>query len=274
MSSQSELLRKLLARRYGRITDLPEIAEIPELLLSHRSVRKYLDRPLGNGVIESLIASAQSASTSSNLQAWSVISVEDPARKAQLAELASNQNHIRDAPLQLVWVADLARLYNAAAEQGIDANGVNYLELFLIAVVDAALAAQNAFLAAESMGLGAVYIGAMRNHPEAVAELLNLPDRCFAVFGMCVGHPDPNQPASIKPRLCQEAVWHRETYKAEAIPERVEDYDKTSLAFYRTQNMDRKQWSVHSGNRITGPNTLNGRHALKTYLNRLGFPLF
>jgi hypothetical protein len=80
-----------------------------DTIMSHRSVRTYRNAPLPPGTLELLIAAAQSAATTSNLQAWSVIAVEDPTRKARLAAFAANQQHILDAPLLLIFVADLAR---------------------------------------------------------------------------------------------------------------------------------------------------------------------
>jgi nitroreductase len=69
--------------------------------------------------------------------------------------------------------------------------------MFLMAAIDTALAAQNAVVAAESLGLGTVYIGALRNQPERVAQVLGLPHKSFAVFGLCVGHADPEQPTGV-----------------------------------------------------------------------------
>jgi nitroreductase len=89
-----------------------------DTIMAHRSVRSYRDEPLPPGTLELLIAAAQSAATTSNLQAWSVIAVEDPARKARLASFAANQRHIVDAPLLLVFVADLARLRSISDERG------------------------------------------------------------------------------------------------------------------------------------------------------------
>ncbi|MEJ1976336.1 MAG: nitroreductase family protein [Acetobacteraceae bacterium] len=153
-------------------------------LLAHRSVRAYRTDPLPPGTTEILVAAAQSAASSSNLQLWSVVAVEDPARKARLAAVAAGQKHITQAPLFLVWLADLSRAQRLA---DVPLDGLDYLETFMVGVVDAALAAQNATVAAESLGLGTVYIGALRNNPEAVAAELGLPPRAFAVFGMCVG---------------------------------------------------------------------------------------
>ncbi|MFM7366911.1 MAG: nitroreductase family protein, partial [Sphaerospermopsis kisseleviana] len=155
---------------------------------------------------------AQSASTSSNLQTWSVVAVEDGNRKEELSKLANNQAHIRQSPLFLVWLADLARLTNIAESRGLPHEGLDYLEMFLMAAIDAALAAQNAVVAAESLGLGTVYIGALRNKPQEVAQILNLPPHVVAVFGLCVGYADPVVKVAIKPRLPQSVVLHREIY--------------------------------------------------------------
>ncbi|RAH98266.1 NADPH-dependent oxidoreductase [Acuticoccus sediminis] len=271
--AESDTLGALLRERYGSAATPQRIAALPDALLSHRSVRSYIDKPLPEGTVEALVAAAQSASTSSNLQTWSVVAVEDQERRNALSAYAANQAHIRVAPLQMVWIADLRRLYDAAARQGVTAEGVDYFEMFLVAAIDAALAAQNATLAAESLGLGIVYIGAMRNKPLEVAKLLNLPQRTMAVFGMCVGYPDPDRPASVKPRIRQSGVLHRETYDADAAQPAVEAYDVESSRFYKAQGMERNAWSMHAGRRVAGPASLSGRHLLREQLMQLGFPL-
>ena len=119
-------------------------------------MRAFLPAPLAEGTIETLVAAAQSAPTSSNIQAWSVVAVEDPARRARLSLIAGDQRHIVEAPLLLVWVADLARASAVAAERGLVLEAAGYTESFLLATIDAALAGQNAVVAAESLGLGTV----------------------------------------------------------------------------------------------------------------------
>ena len=194
---QAPTAEALIGARYrdGAIASGPW-NEVLATILAHRSVRAYLPDPLPAGTLECLVAAAQSASTSSNLQTWSVVAVEDPTRKARLAELASGQKHIVQCPLYLVWCVDLARLRLAAEERQIVLEGLDYLEPFIVGVVDAALAAQSAAIALESLGLGFVLIGAMRNHPEAVAAELGLPPHVMALFGMCVGYPDPAVPTA------------------------------------------------------------------------------
>lgn len=266
--------QRLLEERYGAkaVPDVQRL-DVLQAMLTHRSVRAYSDRALPENTVETMVAAAQSASTSSNLQTWSVVAVEDEARKKALSELAGNQKHIIDAPLQMVWLADLSRLYDAALAGGIEARGVDYFEAFLVAAVDAALASQNAAVAAEALGLGIVYIGGMRNQPEKVAEILELPPLTFAVFGMCVGYPSELKPAHIKPRLAQEAVLHRETYSKAGMAEKVADYDALMSAFYASQNPKNDVWSLHSGKRVVGPERLSGRDRLKEALNNLGFKL-
>jgi nitroreductase len=94
-------------------------------LLAHRSIRSYAPTPLPDGTIETLVAAAQSAPSSSNLQTWSVIAVADPARKAVLAEVAGGQKHILQAPIVLVWLADLNRLATLGADKGQPVKGLD-----------------------------------------------------------------------------------------------------------------------------------------------------
>lgn len=274
-TAAEDLGAALIASRYR-----DEAASIPEqwndvlaTILSHRSVRSYLGGELPDGTLDLLIAAAQSAASSSNLQCWSVVAVEDPARKSRLAKLAASQNHIAECPLFLVWLADLARHGRIAEDRRVEPEALAYIETLVSAIVDAALAAQNAVLAAESLGLGTVYIGAIRNQPEAVAAELNLPSHILPVFGLCVGYPDPARPAYIKPRLVQSAVLHREQYAADAYRDAVADYDSKIREFYGEQGIKAPDWSQTVTDRVKTPKALNGRDRLSEALRNLGFEL-
>ena len=246
---------------------------VVDSLLQHRSVRAYLPDPLPPGTLEVLVAAAQSAATSSNLQTWSVVAVEDPDRRARLAQLAHGQKHIIQAPLFLLWVADLSRAARLGTAHGGALPTLDYLETFLVAVIDAALAAQNAAAAAESLGLGTVYIGAMRNHPVEAAAELGLPPGAFVTFGLCVGIPDPAAPAAIKPRLPQAAVLHRERYRAAAEHSQVAAYDNELKAFQREQAMKPQGWSELILGRMGRIEAMSGREFLRGTLHALGFKL-
>ena len=229
-----------------------------------------MPKALPLGTVETLVASAQSASTSSNLQTWSVIAVEDPERKARLSVLAGSQKHIVEAPLFLVWVADLSLLESIAERSNISAENLNCVEYMIMAIVDATLAAQNAFIALESLGLGGVYIGAIRNNTEKVAAELGLPRKAFPVFGLTVGFPDPSIVTEIKPRLPQAAILHREQYSSAAIPAAVAEYDQLMRKFQAEQNLELVDWSRQAASRI---DVLTGREHLAEALHKLGFPL-
>jgi nitroreductase len=263
-----------LSRRYGPET--PDVREAwnPVLagLLAHRSTRAYRPDKIPEGALEAIIAAAQSAASSSNLQTWSVVVVEDQVRKARLSEFAGGQAHIRQAPLFLVFLSDLSRSERLAAEAGRPDEGLRFLETFLISVIDAALAAQNAVVALESLGLGAVYIGALRNKPIEVAHELALPPHVAPLFGLCVGYPDAAASA-VKPRLPQEVVVHRETYQVRPSDEGIATYDQVLRQFQISQNLPSVGWVEAVLKRLGSIQALNGRDRLQAQLKALGYEL-
>lgn len=267
--------RASLAPRYGGAA--PDVAlptnPVLEVLLSHRSVRAFLPDALEEGMLETIVAAAQSAPTSSNQQAWSVIAVRDPERKARLCALSGNQNFILRAPLFLCWIADLSRLTRLGERHQRHLEGLDYLESFMVALADATLAAQNAAVAAESLGLGTVYVGGLRYNPEAVAQELALPPNAIAVFGMSIGHPDPAVPSAVKPRLPQSLVLHHETYGVSQEAEEVAAYDGRLADFSEAAGMGRQDWTRRMLNRVGSAAALNGRHRMREALTALGFRL-
>lgn len=265
----------LLEKRYREkpLVAMPAINQTIECLLKHRSVRNFLTDALPEGTLETLVAAAQSASTSSNLQAWSVVAVTDSAVKAELAVLAGNQRHIEVAPLFLVFLADLSRAAIFGERRGLEMTGLDFVESLLLGVIDATLAAQNVVIAAESLGLGTVCIGAMRNRALDVAATLALPRRCFAVFGLCVGRPDPDRPASVKPRLPQQAVVHRDRYDSGRQDEAIAHYEARLASFRREQAMDEVSWTTQMTSRLKDAKSLHGRDVLRESLRQMGFPM-
>ena len=270
-------LPDLLARRYGATVPLLPVHDLADdavlrTLLAHKSVRHYASDPLPAGTLELLGAAAQSAASSSNLQTWSVVAVSDPNCKAEAAQLSGDQDFIRQAPLFLVFCADLARLTAVSAHEDMPGAALDYTEMFVTAVIDASLAAQNAAIAAEGMGLGICYVGGARNHPQELAALLNLPPRVIALFGLTVGVPEGDDRTEIKPRLPQPGLIHHETYDAEARDAAVTEYNQTMHDFYERQAMDvHGNWSRHSAKRVAGPDSLSGRDVLRQILEERGF---
>ncbi|MEC8188114.1 MAG: NADPH-dependent oxidoreductase, partial [SAR324 cluster bacterium] len=217
---------------------------ITDHIKNHRSIRRFEDRPLPKGLVEELVTCGQSASTSSNLQAYSVIEVSDPKRKKALAELCADQVQIHQSPTFLVFCADLNRDRLAGQLHGVENFDTDYVEALLIATVDAALVLQNVALAAESHGLGICMIGAIRIHPKAVGKLLNLPPLVYAVAGLCLGYPAKDQ--QQKPRLPLETILHHEQYSEDNQQiGHIKGYDQTMVEFYSSQAMHDKdpRWS-------------------------------
>lgn len=273
--AKADAVTEALRARYG--SDLPEIGDawngVLANLLAHRSVRAYRPDPVRPRTVETLVAAAQSAPSSSNLQTWSVVVVEDQARKARLAEFAGGQKHIVEAPLFLVWLADLSRAERLAQRSEHPDDGLPFLETFLVAVIDAALAAQNTVVAAESLGLGSVYIGAIRNKPVAVAQELGLPPNVVAAFGLCIGYPDATRPAQIEPRLRQDVVIHHERYSDAADESGIAAYDATLRGFQTSEGLPAIGWAEAVLKRLGSVRSLNGRDRLVEEVRALGFPL-
>ncbi|MFD7525404.1 oxygen-insensitive NADPH nitroreductase [Paenibacillus chitinolyticus] len=237
------------------------------LLTRHRSIRKFKPDPIPGDQLQAIIASAQMASTSSSVQAYTIIAATDPALKKELARLAGNQAYVEQCGLFLVFCADLNRLRKATEQSG-EVFHQN-TESFLVASMDAALAAQNAAIAAESLGLGICYIGGIRNNPDGVAEALKLPELVYPVFGMCVGVPD--QEPSLRPRLPQTAVLHENGYQSERSDEGVRRYDETTRKYYeeRTGGKQSITWSRSMADKYRQP----VRAHLKPFLEKQGFRL-
>lgn len=246
-------------------------------IFKHASIRKYKSDPIPRKMVESIVSAGQRASTSSNLQTYSAIAVENPAKRIRLAELCGNQTHIREAPIFIAWCADLSRLQRVCQMRGYSLES-DYVENFLIAAVDVALVMQNAALAAESLGLGMCYIGAIRNHPEEVIELLDLPRLVFPLVGMTLGWPRGD--AKPRPRLPTEAILHWERYNLDTEKDALEVYDQTMVAsgIYKGRQvpvpgveglMESYGWMEHSARRASKAT----RTGLRSVLENQGYSL-
>jgi FMN reductase (NADPH) len=230
-----------------------------ELIKSHASVRKFKPIPVSDEMVETIVSAAQQASTSSNLQAYSVIVTTKTENLEKLARISSNQEHVRTAPVFLTWCADLARLQKVCLMRNHEQN-TNFLENFLVAAIDAVIAAQNAALAAESLGLGICYIGGIRNNPGEVIKLFELPKLVFPITGMTIGWPYDK--SMVRPRLPLTAILHREKYDSTMYEKALLDYDRAMIdtGIYnnrqvphpdRNGEMENYGWLEHSARRVS-----------------------
>jgi FMN reductase (NADPH) len=229
--------------------------EVIETILAHKSIRKFKDKPLSEETVEALVQCAQSASTSSYQQVCTIIGVEDQVKKQKLAELAGNQSYVADSGYFFVFCLDYNR-HMVAAEM-MDKNiteTIQSTEAFIVGTVDASLAAQNLAIAAESLGLGIVYIGGIRNNLKEVSELLNCPAYVLPLFGMAIGYPDA-EPGK-KPRLPVPAVFHKNGYKnKEETKNLLKQYEKETSEYYtkRTGGKRTEGWMTQITTSMTSP---------------------
>jgi FMN reductase (NADPH) len=253
--------------------------EIIRHLQSHGSTRAFAERPIAAEDELTIVTTAERSPTSSNLHTYSIISVRDARKKASLSELCGNQAHVKACPLFLVFCADLHRLHTISRNKGYVCHS-DYAEIFIVATVDAALAADRALTAAQALGMGGVMVGAIRNHPREVGALLSLPELVYPVVGMSLGYPA--NPAKVKPRLPLRGLWFKETYDEAASAAAVEEYDRIIAAggHLTGRELDKEKypdfkgtysWSEHSARRLASDAPTALRPHMLEYLREQGF---
>lgn len=271
--SESDYLYPIIHTTGGFAMTTPTIEQIH----SHSSIRAYKPDPVLRGLVEIIVAAGQRASTSSNMQFTTAVAVTDESKRMRLAELCGDQEHIRQAPVFIAWCVDRARLDHACQTRGYEQK-TDTVESFLVAAMDVAIFMQNAALAAESLGLGMCYIGAIRNNPRQVIELLGLPPLTFPVSGMTLGWPAGE--AIIRPRLALETVLHWESYGDPNEAEHLHAYDQAMAAtgIYdnrqvpvpgQPEQLEAYGWTEHSARRVSQ----RGRADLREILAEQGFAL-
>lgn len=208
-----------------------------DIICHCRSIRSYQSTALTSEQIESLVQAAQSAPSSNFLQCATIIRITDSENRSKLAHYAGDQEYILQAPEFWVFCADFNRHFQ------IDPTiSLEKAEQLLVGCIDTALMAQNTVIAAESLGLGTVYIGGLRNNIEKVTQLLALPKYVLPLFGLCIGYPDLNP--DLKPRLPKELVFFENHYQP-INHQLLAQYDTQMRKYYehRLANQKTNGWS-------------------------------
>ncbi len=236
---------------------------------NHVTIRSFTEKKIAPEMLSAILDGGRRSPTSSNMQAYSIIVVKDPDVKQKLAGLAGNQKHVETCPVFLAFCADLHRLEQVCELH--DKEMVHNLETFLISTIDASLVGMSVQTGAESFGLGAVMIGAIRNSPEEVADLLELPPHVYVVYGMCLGWPEPEGIPPQKLRLPGMLVVHDEKYNAINPQGEIRKYDHELAGHYTTKTANRHPaaWSGVIAENLSKPRRKN----LKSTLEKLGFDL-
>jgi FMN reductase [NAD(P)H] len=266
--------------RFGDETGLPiDVPEVPWLrqLLMRRTHRRYTERPVPEPLLRLLLAAAFSASSKSDFQQASVVRVRDCTLRERIAALVPDMPWIGIAPVFLVFCGDARRLDRIGEIRGHTADNGRF-EGFFNAAMDAALVLQTFILAAETAGLGCCPISVLRNHPDAVAAILRLPDKVFPVAGLCLGYPAAA--GHISMRLPLDLTVHTDRYDDTHLDEGVDAYDRRRDARYSIPREQQRApevfgqaafygWSEDKAQQATEPEGL----AFSTYLRNHGFSM-
>jgi len=251
---------------------LGEITPTIDLMRAHRSIRNFTPQPIPDGWVETIIEAAQWASSTSFRQTYSVIAVTDPDRKRELRQYCGGQRWVEECPVFLAFCADMNRLDDICKARDKRVN-LEHTETFLMAALDVGLFMQNAALAAESLGLGVVMIGGLRDNPRETIRLLQLPHGVFGISGMCLGFAEkvPVQ----RPRLPLGEVLHWDHYQSDGRQERLAAYDEQIRAAgtYRRKDGALDGWTDVMARTTSKPPAEEGRYQLREILLGQGFEL-
>ena len=252
-------------------------SETIECVLSRRAVRRYKDEEVQEGLVDVLLACAQSAPTKSNLQQYSIIIVRDPIVKSKLQELCPKTDWLASSPVFLVFCADMRRNQRISEFRGYE-HANNNLDTFLNATVDAALVMQCFIAAAESIHLGCAPISEVRYQIEEVTNILTLPKGVFPISGLTVGWPAAE--GYVNQRLPSNVVVHQDVYDDELLETDIELYDQRRHDIFpitpnRQLHADKYgtadvcTWSENVARQLSVPERSN----LREYLKDQGFEI-
>lgn len=246
-------------------------------ILSRRSQRRYTAEPVPEPLLDVLLACAQSASSKSDLQQYSIIRLKDPDKRGAIAQLIPEMPWVGCAPVFMVFCGDIRRAQQVSRLRE-HQNINNTLDSFMNSAVDAALAMQTFMLAAEACGLGCCPISAVRVRIDEIAAILELPDGVFPMTGLCVGYPEGDGHMSM--RLPPQVIVHTDRYDDSALDAELSAYDERrehrfptaperQLYTDRFGVAERYGWSENTARRLTA----RERERFKSYLEEHGFDL-
>ena len=272
---------KLVADRYAEEIDLDfsKIQETETLksILSRRSIRNFLNKPISKELITLLLAAAQSAPSKSNLQQYSILVIQDQNIKNEISNLIGNTKWALTAPIFFLYLADIRRNIKITNDRGYEHKN-NNVDTFMNGVIDAALSMQSTICASESLGLGVCPISMIRNIIEEVKVICKLPKGVFPIAGLALGWPDQKSNVSI--RLSQDIVIHFDKYDEKDLIQKINKYDE--IVFKKDPIPENKQrhvdlygvakkgtWSENISRQLSVPERSN----FKNWLKENGFNL-
>lgn len=182
---------------------------LSDSLLNRKTIRKYSSADINDEMLRDLLLKGCRASTTGNMQVYSIIITKDITKKKELAPCHFNQDVVTCAPVVLTFCADFNRFTRWCRQRRAEPGYDNFLS-FVTAAIDALLVAQTVCIAAEEKGLGICYLGTTTYMAHKIIDILKLPKGVVPVTTVTLGWPDEN-PEQVD-RLPLEAVIHNETY--------------------------------------------------------------
>lgn len=243
-------------------------------LNKHVSVRTYSEKTIEADLLNELMSAACRASTTGNMQLYSIVVTSDQRLKEELSPCHFNQPMVKQAPLVITFCADYNR-YNRWCELNKADAGCGNFQAFMTAAIDALLVAQNFCIAAEAHGLGICYLGTTTYNAARISEVLALPEYVVPVTTLTVGYP-LNLP-ELTDRLPLESVVHYDTYR-EDDDETIQEYYsakealESSKTFVKENNKENLA-QVYAEVRYTRANFEHFSRAYTDLLKKQGFVL-
>lgn len=275
-------LSDLIAERYGfdalSPPADPDISQAVGSVLGRRTLRRYTDQAVDPELLDVLLACAQSAPAKSDLQQYSIVSVEDSHKREKVGEWLSSMAWVATAPVLLIFCGDMRRNRRICELRGYTHANDN-VDTFMNSAVDAGLAMGFFMSAAERVGLGCCPLSMVRNHIDGLAELLQLPDGVYPVAGLTVGWPSDQSRTSL--RLPPELVVHRDRYDDSMLETELDRYDSMRLERQpigpdRQRHVDRygaldnARWSENISRQLSVPERDGFRQWLEGHGIKLG----
>jgi len=192
-----------------------------QLIQERRSTRQYDHTPLTQAEKDAILGAAMRAPTAGAQMFYTIIEIEDQAKKERLVATCDHQPFIATAPYLLLFLADYQRWVDLFAAAGCEARA---LELgiqprrpgegdLILAMMDALIAAQTAVIAAQSLGIGSCYIGDIIENWELHQEMFALPRYTFPAALLCFGRPAEPSQGKLVPRFVRRFIVHQDTYR-------------------------------------------------------------
>jgi nitroreductase len=181
-----------------------------DTIFNHRSIRKYKDKAIPGEVLDKILEAGSRASTTGNMQVYSIIVTKESDLRKQLWEAHFKQDMVLQAPVHLTFCADFRRFTKWCEQRKAAPGYANFLSFFT-AAIDALLASQNVVLAAEAYGLGICYLGTATYMADRIVDILDLPAYVVPVAALVIGYPDEDPP--LTDRLPMDAIIHQGKYR-------------------------------------------------------------